>query len=233
MVLNRKRSRHDQVCAFRALDMKKIKVVLVDDHNIVRQSLARVLSQEFDIEVVGQWGSPFPLFDFLKTGRCDVVIMDLKMPGMNGIEAAKQILELSPQTKVIVLSAYSDDRDIFQSIQAGVMGYLPKETTMEELVDAIRTVHRGNAVLDPIVTKKVIDRFSGVRETKELKEELTTLEIQILRLSSSGLSTKEIADRLKLKFATVKFHFREIYRKLDAKDRTNAVAEAIKRGIIS
>lgn len=212
--------------------MEKIKVAIIDDHNVLRQSLAKMFNMEFDMEVIGHWKKFSDAIEFLSSNPCDVVIMDLKMPGINGIEATRRLKEIDPTTKVIVLSAYSDDEDVFSSIEAGVMGYLPKEVTVEELVEAIRNVYRGYAQLDPSITRKVLERYSGMEKKLKKVDELSGLELKILSLAAEGNSNKQIAHQLDVKLTAVKFHFREIFKKLGAKDRANAVAIAYKEGLI-
>lgn len=210
----------------------KIRVGLIDDHNILRQSVAMALSREFDIEVAGSWNNAEDALRDYSPNCCDVYILDLKLPGMSGIKATGQFLKLDPRVKIVVLSAYSDQEDVFKSISAGVRGYLPKDVTIEELVDAIRSVFRGYAHLDPMVTRQVLDRFSSLKSLIPDGEKITPLEAQILSLAATGNTNKEIAGSLDLKDCAVKFHFREIFRKLGAKDRAHAVAVALKQGLI-
>lgn len=212
--------------------MDKIKVALIDDHNILRQSLARAMSLEFDIEVIGDWKSAEDAFQEIKNMPCDVIVIDLKLPGINGIEATEQILAFNSKIKIIVLSAYTNETDVLKSIRAGVSGYLPKEVTVEELVEAVRSVYRGYAVLDPQVTRKVFQQFSNLNKFEIDEINLLPLEEKILTLAASGDSNKQIADRLNLNEGAIKFHLREIFKKLNAKDRAHAVAKAMKQGLI-
>ncbi len=213
--------------------LDRIRVGLIEDHNILRQSLAKAIDMEMDMEVVGQWSNAIEAMEDIRHDPCcDVLIMDLRLPKMNGIEATREIKKLSPNIKIVVLSAYSDDEDVFRSIEAGVVGYLPKEVTVEDLVDAIRTVYRGHAVLSPLITKKVLDRFSKGGASFRSVKGLIPLEVQILKLASEGKSDKDIARLTGINVGGVKFHFREIFRKLGAKNRTQAVAMAIREGLI-
>ncbi len=212
--------------------LDKIKVGLVDDHNILRQSLAKTLNLEFDMEVLGSWSRAEDAIDDFSRFPCDVYVMDLKLPGINGIEATRQLVSFDPSVKVIILSAYSDQRDVFNSIEAGVLGYLPKEATVESVVEAIRNVYRGYAFLDPAITRTVVNRFSDLEHWDRERRKLSALERNILSLAARGNSNQDIARTLSLKVGAVKFHFREIFTKLDARDRAHAVALALKKGDI-
>ena len=214
-------------------NLDKIKVGLIDDHNILRQSLGKTLNMEFDIEIVGSWSNAEEAIDGFNRYHCDVYVMDLKLPGINGIEATKRLILMDPAVKVIILSAYSDKRDVFNAIEAGVMGYLPKETTVEAVVEAVRNVYRGYAFLDPTITRTVVKRFSDLEHWDSEKRKLSAIENKIINLAARGNSNHDIGKQLNIKTGAVKFHFREIFTKLDAKDRTHAVALALKKGEIS
>lgn len=214
-------------------ELEKIKVMLIDDHNVLRQSLAKALRLEFDIEVAGQFSSAEDALREWKAGSCNVVIMDLKLSGINGIKATRRLLEMDPELKVMVLSAYTGDDEVFSAIEAGVSGYLPKESTVEEVVDAIRSVNRGHAVLGPQVARSVIEKIAARgKASPKTQTVLEPVEMEILTLASSGAGNKEIAESLKLNDGAIKFHLREIFKKLGARDRTNAVSIALKQGLI-
>jgi len=212
--------------------LEKIKVAIIDDHTILRQVLVKALNMEFDMEVIGSWKTAEEAIEFLERETLDVVILDMKLPGMNGIEATRRIREINPAIKVIILSAFTGNDEIFGAIEAGGLGYLPKDITVEALVDAIRQVYRGYAVLDPTITRIVLERFSDMESRLSNATELTGIEKQILSLASDGCSNKEIAQKMEIKENAVKCHFRDILKKLDARDRTHAVAIALKSGLI-
>lgn len=212
--------------------MNKIRTAIVDDHTILRQVLARSLSIEYDIEIVGSWNCAEDAIEFLKEESADVIILDYKLPGLSGPQAAKILMEMMPNLKIIMLSAFSGDEEVFTAIQAGAVGYLPKEVTVEALVDAIRSAHRGNAVLDPSITLKVLNKFSGMRRRLSENDPLTDKEKKILTLASKGYSNREIAENIDKNEITVKTYFHAILKKLKAKDRTNAVVIALKEGWI-
>ncbi len=194
--------------------------------------MVRVLNQEFDIDVLGSWNNAEECIESLRKESFDVAVMDMKLIGMNGIEATRKMLEIDPSIKVIILSAFSGDEEVFGAISAGAMGYLPKDVTVEALVDAVRSLYRGHAVLDPSVTHKVLERFSNMKKKISGSPELSNIETQILTLASKGYSNKEIALEMDVKEGAVKSNFREILRKLDARDRTHAVTIALKSGWI-
>ena len=212
--------------------MSKIRVAIVDDHTILRQVLARSLGVEYDIDMLGSWNCAEDAIEFMKNETVDVIIMDYKLPGLTGPQAGKILLEMQPGLKIIMLSAFSGDEEVFTAIQAGAVGYLPKEVTVETLVEAIRSVHRGNAFLDPSITGKVLHKFSGMRRKLSENDPLTDIEKQILTYASRGYSSREIAENMDQNENTIKTHFRAIMKKLNAKDRTNAVVIAIREGWI-
>jgi len=194
--------------------------------------LVRALNQEFDIDVLGSWNNAEECIENLKKEPVDVVIMDMKLTGMNGIEATRKIMKIDPSIKVIMLSAFTGNEEVFGAISAGALGYLPKDVTVEALVDAIRSLSRGYAVLDPSVTQQVLQRFSRMKKKIEKNPKLSNTEKRILTLASKGCSNRDIARKMKTKESTVKASFREITRRLDARDRTHAVAIALKAGWI-
>ncbi len=181
---------------------------------------------------MGQWSRAEKAIDFITDDNCDVIIMDLKMPKMSGAIAARKMQRKCPALKIIILSAYTDNEDVFKSIDAGVLGYLPKEVSVEELVSAVRQVYRGYAFLDPSVTRSVLERFSHMNYKLNEEVNLTNLELDILEFASKGFTNREIAERMEVKHGAVKHHLREIFRKLEARDRAHAVALAIKQGHI-
>lgn len=181
---------------------------------------------------MGSWESAEECIERLKKESFDIAVMDMKLTGMTGIEATRKMLEMDPSIKVIILSAFSGEEEVFGAISAGALGYLPKEVTVEALVDAIRSLHRGHAVLDPSITHKVLEQFSDMKKKIDENPELSDIETQILTLASSGYSNKDIAIEMNIKEGAVKSNFREIMRKLDARDRTHAVAKALKSGWI-
>lgn len=209
-----------------------IKVLLVDDHEMVRIGLAAVLGTEDGIEVVGEAGSGEEGIRLAQEYNPDVVLMDLVMEGMDGIETTRQLLKLYPDCKVIVLTSYLDDEKMYPVIEAGAFSYLLKTSRANEVADAIRAAARGQSVLESQVASKMMNRFrnNAKGETPAYKE-LTEREMEVLRLLAQGKSNQDIADQLIIGIKTVKFHVTNILAKLGVEDRTQAAIYAYKNGL--
>ncbi len=207
-----------------------IKVLLVDDHEMVRIGLAAVLGTEDGIEVVGEAGSGEEGIRLAREYNPDVVLMDLVMEGMDGIETTRQLMKLFPDCKVIVLTSYLDDEKMYPVIEAGAFSYLLKTSRASEVADAIRAAARGQSVLESQVASKMMNRFRNKAEAPAYKE-LTDREMEVLRLLAQGKSNQDIADQLIIGIKTVKFHVTNILAKLDVEDRTQAAIYAYKNGL--
>ena len=210
-----------------------IRIVLVDDHAILRQGLRRLLEDEPDIEVVGEAGNGLEAVAVARALAPDIVLMEVVIPRLNGIEAAKQIKQSNPATAVLALSAYDDDRYVLGLLEAGAAGYLLKSATAQELIHAIRAVHAGEAVLHPAVAGRLLSRAArpAVRVTLTHGNELLTeREIEVLRCAAKGLSNKQIAGQLVLSVPTVKAHLVNIFNKMGVGSRTEAVMQALNQG---
>ena len=216
--------------------MKTIKILIADDHAFVREGTRRILEQESDLEVVAEAGDGEEAVRLVSDLKPDVVLIDVAMPKLDGIEATRQIKALYPAVAVLVLSAYDDDQFVFGLLEAGAAGYMLKSVRGHEIVDAIRAVHAGESVLHPLVARKVLNRFAGVsskpRERKSL-ELLTEREMEVLKLVTKGLSNKDIADDLCLSVRTVQGHLANIFNKLRVGSRTEAVVHALKEGWVT
>ncbi len=210
---------------------EKITVVLVDDHAIVRQGLRTYLGLQPDIEVVGEAGDGREALAKVRETLPDIVLMDLVMPNVDGVEATRQVTALSPSTRVIVLTSFSEDEKVFASIKAGAQGYLMKDVLPQDLVRAIRTVHRGEAQLDPEIARKLMQEFTNPQPTVP-KHDLTEREMDVLRLIAQGKSNKEISEDLVLSEKTVKTHVSNILQKLHLSDRTQAAVYALRQKIV-
>jgi DNA-binding NarL/FixJ family response regulator len=212
-----------------------IRVLLVDDHKIVREGTRQLLEQSDDLDVVAETANGEEAVRLCADLRPDVVVMDVHMPGMNGIEATRTIRSRHPFIRVLILSAYDDDRYVFPLLDAGAGGYLLKTTTGADLADAIRTVFKGETVLDPQISGKVRKRLSQaqVYRTDSMAEGLTERELEVLRAVAQGKSNKEIGEKLGIATNTVQVHLRNIFGKLSVGDRTEAVAHALRQGWIS
>lgn len=210
-----------------------IKVLICDDQAIIRDGLEMMLKLEHDIEVVGKAEDGLEAVALAERLLPDLALMDLKMPGMTGVEAARQIRARFPQVKVLVLTTYDDDEWLFDAIRAGAAGYLLKDTPREKVVEAIRGTVAGKSFMDPAVTGRLLAQVSGqqAQPVSPLLETLTEREVDVLRLIARGLSNGEIAERLHLSEGTVRNHVSAIFAKLDVPDRTNAAIVAIQSGL--
>ncbi|HEX2097845.1 MAG TPA: response regulator transcription factor [Rubrobacteraceae bacterium] len=207
---------------------ENIRLLISDDHPVVRAGLRGMLSAESDFEVVGEATNGAEAVALTGELRPDIVLMDLRMPEMDGVTAISHIKEEYPETQVLVLTTYESDADILRAIETGATGYLLKDAPREELFGAIRTAAQGKSPLAPNVATRLMQRMRGDAD----EETLSTREIEVLELVASGTSNKEIAKRLWVSETTVKSHMLHIFDKLDVTDRTAAVTEALKRGII-
>jgi DNA-binding NarL/FixJ family response regulator len=214
----------------------KIKILLADDHVLVRQGTRELLEQQEDIEVVAEAGDGEEAVRLAASRRPDVVIMDISMPKLNGIEATQQIKARHPATAVLVLTAYDDDQYIFALLEAGAAGYLLKDVQASELVKAVRSVHAGESVLHPVVARKVIHRFAqpAGQDTKATAfGQLTEREMQVLKLAAKGMTNQEIAHELVIGVRTVQVHLSNVFNKIGVGSRTEAVVHALREGWIT
>lgn len=210
-----------------------IRMILVDDHNMVRMGLKAYLSTLPDIQVVGEAGTGEEAVRLAAELSPDVVLMDLLMPGMDGVEATRQIKQISPHTQVIVLTSYHEDEHIFPAIRAGALSYVLKDIDPDELADAIRRANAGEAVINPRVAARVVKELHSRREEAVNPfSELTNREMDVLRQIAAGKSNKEIASALVISEKTVKTHITNILSKLHLSDRTQAAVFAWHEGIV-
>lgn len=216
---------------------EKIRVVLVDDHTILREGVRALMDEESDIVVVGEANDGLEALDVVNRLTPDVVIMDMVMPRMNGLEATREIKRRRPEVRVLILSMYDDDEYVQQIIQAGASGYVLKRVAAGELVRAIHVVHGGASFLQPPIAAKLIEdyvrRVRGERGAEEHKgDPLTDRERQILKLIADGRTNQGIAELLHLSKKTVESHRANIMRKLDLHDVTELVKYALRKGLI-
>jgi DNA-binding NarL/FixJ family response regulator len=205
-----------------------IRVLVVDDHPIVRQGLVSVLSDEPDLEVVGEASSGRAAVSLAARTRPDVILLDLEMPELDGVEAIPQLLSAAPRTGILVFTAYDTDERVLGAIRSGARGYLLKGTSAEEIARGIRTIYGGGSYLEPRVASKLMAAVSAPRRAQGLSER----EREVLRLVADGLPTKQIAASLSISERTVKFHVNSILHKLGADNRAQAVALAAQRGLL-
>ncbi|MGM0174273.1 response regulator [Enterococcus devriesei] len=208
-----------------------IRVLLVDDHEMVRLGVSSYLSIQNDIEVVGEAENGEEGYEKALDLRPDVILMDLVMEVMDGIESTKKILKDWSDAKILIVTSFIDDEKVYPAIEAGASGYLLKTSTAHEIANAIRATFKGERVLEPEVTTKMMEQLSN-RNRHVLHEELTNREQEILLLIAQGMSNQEIADELFITLKTVKTHVSNILAKLEVEDRTQAAIYAFKHGLI-
>jgi NarL family two-component system response regulator LiaR len=217
--------------------MKEIRVAIADDHAVVRDGTRRILEHEDDIEVVAEAANGAAAVNLAGELKPDVIIMDVAMPEMDGIEATRRIKSHYPSISVLILSAYDDDQFVFSLLEAGAAGYLLKSIRGKELVEAVRQVHAGESVLHPTIARKVLNRFINATGSKPEKvtapELLSEREIEVLKLATRGLSNQQIAEKLYLSLRTVQAHLGHIFNKLNVSSRTEAVVRALKEGWVT
>jgi NarL family two-component system response regulator LiaR len=217
--------------------MDKIRVLIADDHAVVREGTRQILEQEPDIDVVAEASDGEEAIRLAGSSRPNVAIIDIAMPGIDGIEATRQIKSLYPAIAVLILSAYDDDQFVFSLLEAGAAGYLLKSIRGRELIDAVRQVHAGESVLHPAIARKVLNRFvpstDKITTRQKPSDMLSEREIEVLRLATRGLSNQDIADELCLSLRTVQAHLGHIFNKLQVSSRTEAVVHALKQGWVT
>ncbi|MBP1464591.1 response regulator transcription factor [Candidatus Chloroploca sp. M-50] len=212
--------------------MDTINVMLIDDHRVVRQGLRDFLELQDDIEVVGEASSGEEGVQVARELLPDVVLMDLVMPGIDGVETTRRLKAVSPSTRVIVLTSFADDEKVFPAIKAGAISYLLKDISPEELAHAIRAAQRNEAVLHPEVATKLMQEFSSPRPNEAPVDQLTPREMDVLRLVARGMSNKEIAEALIISEKTTKTHLSNILSKLHLADRTQVAIYALRKRLV-
>jgi DNA-binding NarL/FixJ family response regulator len=216
-------------------NMEAIRILIVDDHTVVRNGLVAMMRRQQDFFVVGEARNGVEAVERALDLHPNVVLMDLRMPEMNGVEAMREIGSQDPCINFIVLTTYDTDEYIFDAIEAGAKGYLLKDASRDELLKAIRAVHRGESLIEPGVAAKVLDRLAQLsRQRSEAgpAEVLSQREVEVLQLMAKGSANKEIAASLSIGESTVKTHVAKIFQKLDVNHRTEAVTHALHKGII-
>ena len=209
-----------------------IRILVADDHPVLRDGLIAVLSTQSDFEVIGEAGTGEEVVRKAKELQPDIVVLDLEMPVMDGVEALKLMRASRPDIRVIIFTVFDTDERILGAVQAGAKGYLLKGAPRDQLFDAIRIVHAGGSLLQPIVASRLLERISQVTDGSKSATSVTPREMDVLRLLAQGLQNKEIADDLGITERTVKFHVGSILSKMGAGNRTEAVSIAVHRGLI-
>ena len=213
-------------------DVEVIKVLVADDQTLFRAGLARLLEESPELDVVGEAKDGQQAVEMVRRLRPDVVLMDLKMPGVDGVEATRKITAEHPEVKVLVLTTFDVDSYVLQALRVGASGYVLKESTPEAIVRSILTVMSGERVMATTVANRVLDLVSGNSTNKEFYDGLTMREIEILKMIAAGLGNKQIGYRLEISEKTVRNHVTAIYGKLKIYDRAQAVLYAVRKGLI-
>jgi two-component system, NarL family, response regulator LiaR len=210
-----------------------IRVLIVDDHAIVRKGIRALLTESGGFEIVAEVAGGQEAVLSAEATKPDVILMDLLMPGMDGIEAIRQITSRQPGARILVLTSFAADNKLFPAIKAGALGYLLKDSSPEELVRAIRQVHRGEPALHPTIARKLLQEVAHPADLQPAPEVLTARELAVLRLVAQGLSNQEIADDLAVSEPTVRAHVSRILGKLHLSSRTQAALYAVREGLAS
>jgi DNA-binding NarL/FixJ family response regulator len=209
--------------------------MIADDHAMLREGMRNLLEKEKDFELVGEAADGEEAVRLGGKLKPDIIIMDIVMPKLNGVEATKQIKQVSPSTALLILTAYSDIRYIIGLLEAGACGYLLKNSPGKDVIRAIRAVRSGESVLDSEVTRKLVQRLASLSKSPEEREangQLTSREIEILKWAARGLSNKELSEKLFISLRTVKAHMTNIFNKLGCSSRTDAIIKGLKQGYI-
>lgn len=208
-----------------------IKVLFVDDHEMVRIGVSAYLTAQADIEVIGEADNGLKAVELALELRPDIILMDLVMPEMDGIEATKRIIEKWPEAKIIIVTSFLDDEKVYPALEAGATSYMLKTSKASEIARAVRSTFQGQSVLEPEVTGKMMEKLRRPKKN-ELHEQLTNREMEILLLMTQGKTNQEIADELYIALKTAKVHVSNILSKLEVQDRTQAVIYAFKHSLV-
>ncbi|MBL0385883.1 response regulator transcription factor [Tumebacillus sp. ITR2] len=208
----------------------RIRVLLCDDHTILRDGLRNLLEGESDLHVVGEASDGQQAIDAVQELQPDVILMDINMPGMGGVEAVEKLTAEHPNIRILILTMYNHDEYLFRTIRAGAKGYLLKDSPVSEVVEAIRKVMSGGSVLNPSLTDKLMASYREPRD--ESAEKLSPRELEVLTALVQGLSNKLIAEQLFISETTVKLHISNIYRKLGVKSRSQAIMYAVREKLV-
>jgi DNA-binding NarL/FixJ family response regulator len=210
----------------------RVRVVIADDQTLFRAGLARLLDEDPRVEVVGQAGNGLEAVRLARSLQPDVVLMDLKMPELDGIEATRRIVAEQPSVRVLLLTGFEADDHVLQALRAGASGYILKDSRPDSIVSSLLAVQAGERVMASVVANRVLEMLSGATTPKEFYDGLTAREIEILRLLAAGKANKQIAFQLKISEKTVRNHVSNMYEKLGIYDRSQAVLYAVRKGLV-
>ena len=216
--------------------MEAIRVLLADDHTLFRKGIRTMLGDMPEVEVIGEAANGGDALELASQLVPDVILMDIKMPELSGIEATREILRENPHIGVILVTMFDDPESVFAGMRAGSRGYVLKEAEPEELRRAIEAAHRGEVMLCPIMARKVLEHFAVAANPARARlpyEQLSQRELQVMQLAAEGLSNREIAQRLVISEKTAKNHVANIFSKLSVNDRTQAVVQALRMGLVT
>ena len=215
-----------------SLNTQTVRVLIADDQTLFRVGLARLLEEDPRVEIVGEAGDGAEAVKLAGTVMPDVILMDLKMPNVDGIEATKQILAKHPGVKVLLLTTFEADNHVIQALKAGASGYILKDSRPDSIVSSLLAVMAGERVMASAVANRVLEMLTGTTTPKEFYDGLTGREIEILKLLAGGMANKQIAYKLKISEKTVRNHVSNMYEKLGIYDRSQAVLYAVKKGLV-
>ena len=215
-----------------SLNTQTVRVLIADDQTLFRVGLARLLEEDPRVEIVGQAGDGAEAVKLTGTVMPDVILMDLKMPNVDGIEATKQILAKHPLVKVLLLTTFEADNHVIQALKAGASGYILKDSRPDSIVSSLLAVMAGERVMASAVANRVLEMLTGTTTPKEFYDGLTGREIEILKLLAGGMANKQIAYKLKISEKTVRNHVSNMYEKLNIYDRSQAVLYAVRKGLV-
>jgi DNA-binding NarL/FixJ family response regulator len=210
----------------------RVRVVIADDQTLFRVGLARLLGEDPRVEVVGQAGDGLEAVRLARSLQPDVVLMDLKMPELDGIEATRRIVAEQPSVRVLLLTGFEADNHVLQALRAGASGYILKDSRPDSIVSSLLAVQAGERVMASVVANRVLEMLTGTTTPKEFYDGLTAREIEILRLLAAGKANKQIAFQLKISEKTVRNHVSNMYEKLGIYDRSQAVLYAVRKGLV-
>jgi len=211
--------------------MKKIRLLVVDDQTVVREGLAAILTNYSDIEVIGQASDGIQAVEIIKKEKPDVVLLDMMMPNQDGLTTIPKVREVSPNTRILVVTAYAENDLVYQAIKAGALGYILKDATRDQLLQAVRDVDQGRASLQPSISVKLIQEINHPTELTYTADPLTRRELETIRLIARGLSNQEIAEKLVVNERTIAKYVSSILDKLQLANRTQAALYALREGI--
>jgi len=211
--------------------MKKIRLLVVDDQTIVREGLAAILATYPDVEVIGKAGDGIQAMEIIRKEKPDVVLLDMKMPNQDGLATIPKIKEFAPNTNILVVTGFPENDLVYQAIKAGALGYILKDATRDQLMQAIRDVNEGRASLQPSIAVKLIQEINHPTELKYTADPLTRRELETIRLIARGLSNQEIAEKLVVNERTIAKYVSSILDKLQLANRTQAALYALREGI--